>query len=87
MSLIVKDHPSVKQKEWSLKATDRCDSCGAQAYVSVKGSTGDLMFCGHHYNKIMNNVEGYKKMMSFAITITDERDKLVQNKLKDKDYV
>ena len=49
MSLIVKDHPSVKQKEWSLKATDRCDSCGAQAYVSVKGSTGDLMFCGHHY--------------------------------------
>ena len=45
------------------------------------------MFCGHHYNKIMDNPEGYKKMISFALTVVDERDKLIQNKLKDKDYV
>lgn len=80
MSLIVKDHPSVKQKEWSLKATDRCDSCGAQAYVSVKGSTGDLMFCGHHYEKIMNNPDAYTKMMSFMLEVTDERERLIENK-------
>jgi hypothetical protein len=74
-------------KEWVLKATDRCDSCAAEALVMVTGLSGDLMFCGHHYNKIMDNPEGYKKMMSFALTVLDERDKLVQNKLKDKDYV
>jgi hypothetical protein len=74
-------------KEWVLKATDRCDSCAAEALVRVTGLSGDLMFCGHHYNKIMDNAEGYKKMMSFALTVLDERDKLVQNKLKDKDYV
>ena len=77
----------VVAKEWILKASDRCDSCAAEALVKVTGLSGDLMFCGHHYNKIMDNAEGYKKMMSFALTVLDERDKLVQNKLKDKDYV
>ena len=64
------------QEEWILKATDRCDSCAAEALVRVTGLTGNLMFCGHHYNKIMDNPEGYKKMMAFAITIVDEREKL-----------
>jgi hypothetical protein len=77
----------VVAKEWTLKATDRCDSCAAEALVKITGLSGDLMFCGHHYNKIMDNPEGYKKMMSFALTVIDERDKLIQNKLKDKDYV
>lgn len=76
----------ITQKEWSLKATDRCDSCGAEALVQVTGLAGDLMFCGHHYNKIMNDREGYKRMMSFAITVLDERDKLIENKAKGKDY-
>jgi hypothetical protein len=77
----------VAEKEWILKATDRCDSCAAEALVQITGLSGDLMFCGHHYNKIMDNPEGYKKMISFALTVVDERDKLIQNKLKDKDYV
>jgi hypothetical protein len=64
-------------KEWVLKPSDRCDSCAAEALVKVTGLSGDLMFCGHHYNKIMDNAEGYKKMMSFALTILDEREKLV----------
>jgi hypothetical protein len=66
----------VVEKEWILKATDRCDSCSSEALVKVTGLSGDLMFCGHHYNKIMNNAVGYEKMMSFAITIVDEREKL-----------
>ena len=70
-------------KEWKLKATDRCDSCNAEALVEVTGIDGALMFCGHHYNKIMNNPEGYKKMMSFMISIVDERDKLIENKAKE----
>ena len=69
----------VVQKEWLLKATDRCDSCASEALVKITGISGDLMFCGHHYNKIMNNAEGYKKMMSFALTIIDEREKLNDN--------
>lgn len=73
-------------KEWQLKATDRCDSCNAEALVEVTGLDGSLMFCGHHYNKIMDNAEGYKKMMSFMISIVDERDKLIENKAKGKDY-
>jgi hypothetical protein len=81
MSLIVKEHPSVKQKEWQLKATDVCDSCSAQAYVMVKGSTGDLMFCGHHYEKIMNDPNSYTKMMAFMLEIVDERKRLISNKV------
>jgi hypothetical protein len=73
----------VQTKEWVLKATDRCDSCGAEALVQVTGLNGDLLFCGHHYNKIMNDPSGYKKMMSFMITVIDERDKLIENKAKE----
>lgn len=76
----------VEAKEWVLKATDRCDSCHAEALVQITGLNGDLMFCGHHYNKIMNNPEGYKKMMSFMITIIDERDKLIENKAKEEPH-
>lgn len=65
-------------KEWILKATDRCDSCAAEALVQVSGINGELLFCGHHYNKIMDNKDGYKKMMSFMISIVDERKKLDQ---------
>ena len=65
-------------KEWILKATDRCDSCAAEALVQVSGINGELLFCGHHYNKIIDNKDGYKKMMSFMISIVDERKKLDQ---------
>lgn len=32
-----------------LTTADRCDVCGAQAYVRVVLTSGnDLLFCGHH---------------------------------------
>lgn len=68
-------------KEWQLNALDRCDSCDAQAYVKVVGLNGELLFCNHHYNKIMNDQEGYLKMMSFMIEVIDEREKLIENRL------
>jgi ribosomal protein L37E len=40
-----------KQEEKVLKIADRCDRCGAQAFVLATGVSGDLYFCGHHYNK------------------------------------
>jgi len=75
-----------ENKEWILGPSNRCDSCAAEALVRVSGINGDLMFCGHHYNKIMDNPEGYAKMMSFMISIVDERNKLIENKAKGKDY-
>ena len=64
----------VFEKEYVLKAIDRCDSCGAQAYVMVKGVNGELLFCSHHYNK--NKIA----LKEFAYEIIDEREKLIQNK-------
>jgi hypothetical protein len=76
----------IQIEEWILGATDRCDACAAEALVKVTGVPGELLFCGHHYNKVMDNPDGYKKMMAFALTILDERDKLIENKAKGKDY-
>lgn len=75
-----------KVKEWILGPLDRCDVCNAESLVKVSGINGELMFCGHHYNKIINDPVGYKNMMSFMISIIDERDKLIENKSKGEDY-
>jgi hypothetical protein len=70
----------IKNKEarpdYILTANDRCDSCSAQAYVQVTGVTGELLFCSHHYNKIMDNAVGYDKMMKFMYKVVDERQRL-----------
>jgi hypothetical protein len=84
MNMIAEEE--VQIEEWILGATDRCDSCAAEALVQVTGLSGSLLFCGHHYNKIMDTPEGYAKMMAFMLTIVDERDKLIENKSKGKDY-
>ncbi|CAN5624940.1 hypothetical protein BH24ACT13_BH24ACT13_03170 [soil metagenome] len=35
-----------------LRTTDRCDRCGAQAYIRVRlVSGGELLFCAHHGRK------------------------------------
>lgn len=35
----------------ALSALDRCDSCGAQAYVRVVLAGSELLFCAHHARK------------------------------------
>lgn len=67
----------------SLNFTNRCDRCSAKAMVWVRGKTGDLMFCGHHYNSIMDNAVGYDKMMKFAVEIIDERYKADNQNLEE----
>lgn len=66
----------------TLNATHRCDRCGAAAFVQVNMNVserlpegGHLLFCGHHYNKYEVG------LMEFTESVTDERHKLVQNKL------
>jgi hypothetical protein len=73
------------KEEYRLTANNRCDSCGSQAYVEVRGITGELLFCSHHYNKIMDNPAGYERMMGFLLEVTDERDRLIENRLQGKD--
>lgn len=54
-----------------LDATDRCDRCGAQAYVRVLlPGGGDLMFCRHHARAHGD------KLSEVAIEIHDESDLL-----------
>ena len=43
----------------TMTAQDRCDACGAQAYVRVHLETGELLFCAHHarkHSEALNNV-------------------------------
>lgn len=70
------------QEEWTLTSNDRCDAeCSAQAYVKAVGVSGELLFCSHHYNKIFNNAIGYDRLEKFAYQVTDERDRLIENRL------
>lgn len=34
--------------EHRLTAADRCDSCGAQAYIAAEVNGSELLFCAHH---------------------------------------
>lgn len=34
-----------------MNAADRCDRCGAQAYVMTVHSGNALFWCGHHYRE------------------------------------
>ena len=56
----------------SLTAADRCDRCGAQAYVraSLHGG-GELLFCAHHGR------EHLPKLREHA-DIFDENDRLTE---------
>ncbi|AUZ87029.1 DUF7455 domain-containing protein [Arthrobacter sp. TmT3-37] len=42
-----------------LTALDRCDRCGAQAYVRavLSSSGGELLFCGHHARAVEANLK------------------------------
>lgn len=54
----------------ALTAADRCDVCGAQAFIRVVLTTGDLVFCGHH------GQANKEKLKPIAINWQDETDKL-----------
>ena len=47
--------------EKELTAEDRCDRCGAQAYVRTRHVNGVLLWCAHHFNK--NDVELANKVV------------------------
>lgn len=54
-----------------LLATDRCDRCGAQAYLRVVLPSGsDLLFCAHHGR------EHEARLRELAAAIQDETGRL-----------
>jgi ribosomal protein S14 len=54
-----------------LTAADRCDRCGAQAYVRATMESGfDLMLCAHHFR------ENESRLREVAASIHDESDRL-----------
>ncbi len=54
-----------------LTAVDRCDRCGAQAYLRVQlQSGGELLFCAHHAR------EHGEKLREVASHVQDETGKL-----------
>ena len=54
-----------------LTASDRCDRCGAQAYVRVTLTSGcELLFCGHHARKHLPALE------ALASHIQDETERM-----------
>ncbi len=56
-----------------LTAADRCDRCGAQAYLRVElVSGGELLFCAHHARQHED------KLRQVAASIQDETDRLAQ---------
>ena len=54
-----------------LSSLDRCDRCGAQAYVRVTlGGGGELMFCAHHARQHED------KLREVSAHIHDESERL-----------
>ena len=56
-----------------LSAEDRCDRCGAQAYLRVELHTGgELLFCAHHAR------EHEDKLRQVAVNFVDETHRLAR---------
>jgi hypothetical protein len=56
----------------ALSALDRCDSCGAQAYVRATMSSGELLFCAHH------GAQFKEKLSATALEWHDESYRLLE---------
>lgn len=55
----------------TLTAADRCDRCGAQAFIRARlGSDQDLLFCAHHGREHLD------KLNEIAEEVIDETDRL-----------
>lgn len=61
--------PTIDVRE--LTTADRCDRCGAQAYVRTMLASGsELLFCSHHWH------QNQARLREIAISILDETDRL-----------
>jgi len=63
-----------------LSDRNRCDRCGSQAYVQVSLSTGQLLFCAHHYQ------EYEAHLRPIATAVLDDRDRLHADSSRGSSY-
>ena len=65
------NNTTIERATGGLTAMDRCDRCGAQAYLRVElSSGGELLFCAHHAS--MHR----EKLAQVAARIHDETARL-----------
>lgn len=57
---------------YRLTAADRCDSCGAQAYIAAEVNGSELLFCAHHGRKYE------EKLRAVATSWHDETARLAE---------
>ena len=60
----------------SLSAADRCDRCGAQAYIRARLiGGGELLFCAHHGRQHL------PQLQARASEIQDETERLTEDRV------
>ncbi len=74
MSQVATENSAVDELDHTLTALDRCDSCGAQAYIKVTVVSGDLLFCAHHGAKFKD------KLYPTALNWHDESGRLLDER-------
>lgn len=57
-----------------LRVSDRCDRCGAQAFVITLHLAGHLYWCKHHFEKHQDKLVSDADHPSRALGIHDARD-------------
>ena len=64
---------TVERDAYTLTALDRCDSCGAQAYIRVMIGESELLFCAHHGRRHQ------EKLTAVATDWHDESSRLLED--------
>jgi hypothetical protein len=73
MTTGVTEDTQVSTTTHELSANDRCDSCGAQAYIrATLPAGGELLFCAHHGRK------NHDKLIALGASWHDESERLVE---------
>lgn len=62
---------STKSPSIEFSALDRCDRCGAQAYVSARKDSLELLFCLHHGKRHHLALEVDDWQMAYDVTAID----------------
>jgi hypothetical protein len=65
--------------EKGMRTDQRCDRCGAQAYVEVAFKQHDLLFCAHHYEFHQDEIQ------KVSVLIADHRPWLRREEGKQRD--
>ncbi|MBB5631821.1 hypothetical protein BKA04_000044 [Cryobacterium mesophilum] len=65
---------TIERDSYQLTALDRCDSCGAQAYIRVMIGESELLFCAHHGRRHQEKLE------AVATDWHDESDRLHEDR-------